>query len=91
MPHIQTAIVAAKTITLVLGGLVTYLAFKAHRRTGAKALKALAIGFGVVTLGAIVAGVADLFTDLGLLYGILIQSTLTMVGFAVITYSLYVE
>ena len=91
MPHLETAIVAAKTITLVLGGLVTYLAFKAHRRTGAPALKALAIGFGIVTLGAIVAGIVDVLTGLGLLYGVLIQSVLTMVGFAVITYSLYVD
>ena len=91
MPHLETAIVAAKTITLVLGGLVTYLALKAHRRTGAQALKALAIGFGIVTLGAIVAGLVDLFTGQGLLFGVLVQSTLTMIGFAVITYSLYVD
>jgi hypothetical protein len=91
MPHVETAIVVAKTITLVLGGLVTYLAFKAHRRTGAPALRALAVGFGIVTVGAIVAGIVDRLTGLGLLYSVLIQSTLTMVGFAVITYSLYVE
>jgi hypothetical protein len=91
MPHVETAIVVAKTVTLVLGGLVTYLAFKAHRRTGAPALRALAVGFGVITAGAIVAGVVDLLTDLGLLYGVLVQSTLTMVGFAVIVYSLYAD
>jgi hypothetical protein len=91
MPHVETAIVVAKTITLVLGGLVTYLAFKAYRRTRAAALRALALGFGIITLGAIVAGIVDLLTGLGLLYGVLVQSTLTMVGFAVITYSLYAD
>ena len=91
MVHVETAIVVSKTITLVLGGLVTYLAFKAYRRTGASALKSLSVGFGVITAGAIVGGLIDLVSSLGVLYGVLVQSVVTMVGFAVIVYSLYVE
>jgi hypothetical protein len=91
MVHVETAIVVSKTITLVLGGLVTYLAFKAYRRTDASALRALSVGFGVITVGAIVGGLVDILSNLGVLFGVLVQSVLTMVGFAVIVYSLYAE
>jgi hypothetical protein len=91
MAHVETAIVVSKTITLVLGGLVTYLAFKAYRRTDASALRALSVGFGVITVGAIVGGLVDILSSFGVLFGVLVQSVLTMVGFAVIVYSLYAE
>jgi len=85
------AITAAKTATLLLGGLITYLTAKAYRRTGAPALRALAIGFGIVTLGGVIAGIGDLTGVADLRTSVLIQSTVTAIGFAVITYSLYRE
>lgn len=91
MAHLTTAIIVVKTLTLALGGLITYLSLKAYRRTGAPALRALSVGFGTVTVGAIVAGFVDQLTPFDLLWGVLIQSTLTLVGFAIITYSLYVD
>lgn len=86
-----TAIVALKTITLVLGGLITYLAYKAYRRTGAASLRALAVGFGIVTLGTLFAGVIDQLVPGGFRIGLLLESALIAVGFAVIVYSLYAE
>lgn len=91
MGHLTTAIIVVKTLTLALGGLITYFSLKAYRRTGAPALRALALGFGTITVGAILAGVVDQLTPFDLLWGVLVQSTLTLVGFAVITYSLYVD
>lgn len=91
MVHVETAIVATKTVSLVLGSLITYFSFRAYRRTGAPPLRALAVGFGIVTLGAVVAGVLDLFTSVQLLHGVLVHSALTMVGLLFITYSLYAE
>lgn len=91
MSHLTTAIVATKTVTLILGSLITYFSLKAFQRTGAPALRALAVGFGIITLGAVVAGVVDLLTPLDLLVGVLVNSVLTMVGFVFITYSLYAE
>ncbi|MEF8851789.1 MAG: hypothetical protein V5A44_00970 [Haloarculaceae archaeon] len=59
-PHITTvAIVALKTVTLLLGGLITYFSYKAYRRSGSRPLWYLAVGFGVVTLGILSAGVID--------------------------------
>lgn len=91
MVHLESAIVVTKTVTLALGSLITLFAYRAYRRTGAAALRALAVGFAVVTAGAILAGVVDQFTGLGLAVGALLQSALTLVGFAIITYSLYTE
>jgi hypothetical protein len=57
-PH-ATVLVALQTIILLLGGSITYFAYKAHQRTGARPLWYLAVGFGIVTLGTILGGVVD--------------------------------
>lgn len=85
------AVVAVKTVTLVLGGTITYLAARAGRRTGSRGLWLLAVGFGVVTLGSLLGGMVDQVVAVGGHTATLVDSTLTAVGFAVITYSLYVQ
>lgn len=91
MVHVTSTVVALKTITLVLGGLITYFAFKAYRRTGAAPLRALALGFGTVTLGSLLAGLLDRVLVANATYALLAESALTAVGFGIILYSLYVE
>lgn len=91
MTDVTPLVVALKTVTLVLGGLITFFAFKAYRRTGARALRALAFGFGAVTLGSMVAGVLDRLVATGGDYALVAESALTAVGFAVILYSLYAD
>ena len=91
-PHgitVPTAIVVMKTLSLVLGGAITYLAYKAYRRTGAPSLRYLAVGFGIVTLGSLLAGIIDQVLQLELRVGLLVESVLITAGFAVIVYSLY--
>ncbi|MCG1004526.1 MULTISPECIES: hypothetical protein [Halobacterium] len=90
MTHYLT-LVALKTITLALGGAVTYFALKAWKRTGSPALRSLAIGFGFVTLGSLLAGLADQVLAVERTLAVLTESALTAVGFAVIVYSLYVD
>ena len=84
-----TLIIGFKTLTLVLGGFITFLAFKAYRRTGARSLGALSLGFAIVTLGTFLAGVVDQVLAAGFLAGLLIESALIAAGFLVIVYSLY--
>jgi hypothetical protein len=91
-PHAVTGttlIIAFKTLTLVLGTLITYLAFKAYRRTRERSLGALSLGFAIVTLGTLLAGVADQVLEAEFQIGLLIESALIAVGFVVIVYSLY--
>jgi len=88
-PFVVTAL---KTLTLLLGGTITLFAYRAYRRTGLRALRALAIGFGVVTVGTLLAGAVDLLAPgLERETALIVESALTVVGFAVILYSLYVE
>ena len=88
---ITSAVVALKTITLVLGGLITYYAVRAYRRTRARPLGLLAVGFGVVTVGALLAGLADQAFGFDTSTVLLVESVLTAAGFGVILYSLYAE
>lgn len=88
---VATAIVVAKAGILVLGGLITFFSYRAYRRTGAPALRFLAIGFGVVTFGSLLGGILDQLLHIQLATSVLIDSILTLVGFAVIFYSLYAE
>lgn len=89
MNHLTILIVILKTAALLLGGTITYLSFKAFRRSGSPALRSLTIGFGLVTLGALLAGVADQVIGLQTDVALVVESALTVVGFAVIVSSLY--
>lgn len=91
MNHVGTLIIVIKTLTLGLGGLITYQAFKAFRRTRSSALRSLTIGFGLVTLGSLLAGFADQILGVPTDVALVVESLLTAGGFAVILYSLYVE
>jgi hypothetical protein len=92
---VHFSIVPLKTVTLALGAAITYFAFKAYRRTGARSLRALTVGFGVVTTGALLAGALDLTNDVGAVpdvapeLALAVESVFTAIGFAVILYSLY--
>jgi hypothetical protein len=90
-PHVETAVVALKTLSLVLGGLITYFAYRAYDRTGSPALRALTIGFAAVTAGALAAGAVDQLLAVSGSYALAIESAMTTMGFAVILYSLYAE
>jgi hypothetical protein len=88
---IATGIIVVKTGILILGGLITYFSLKAYRKTGSQSLRALSMGFGIITLGALLGGTFDFIFGVDLAAGLLIDAILTFVGFAVITYSLYAD
>jgi len=92
-PTFDTTFVLAltKAATLVFGTLLTYLSWRAYRRTGAPALRALAAGIGLVTAGAVVGGILHQFVDIDLVVAVSVQSVFTAAGFAFLTYSLYAE
>ena len=76
---------------IALGGLITYFAYKAYRRTDSQALAALSVGFGIMTIGLLIAGAGNLLLGIDTLFSVLVESTLTTVALAVIVYSLYVR
>jgi hypothetical protein len=84
-------LVAAKTATLAFGSALTYLSYRAFRRTNSRALRALATGIGLLTLGALLGGVLHQFAGISLRASVGIHSVFTAVGFAVMTYSLFTD
>lgn len=84
-----TALIAvANTATLVTGGLVMVMSYRAFCRTGSGPLRALAVGFGFIVAGSSLGGLVHLVGgDVGL--GVAIQSAFTAVGFGFLVYSLY--
>lgn len=89
--RVTPVVVVLKTLTLILGDAITFLPARAARRTGARSLRALAIGFGVVTLGSLSAGIADFVLAVEAGTALAVESALTEVGFGIILYSLYVQ
>jgi hypothetical protein len=86
---ITTFIIGFKILSLLFGGLITYLAFKAYRKTRSRSLGALSLGFGIITAGTFLAGVLDQAFGAGFQTSQLVESALIAVGFLVIVYSLY--
>lgn len=96
IPSSQIGIVVSKTLILVIGGLITYFSFKAYRRTGTPQHRWLALGFGIITVGAVLGGVLDLavgtyFGEDLLATSVFVSSAMTAAGLGVILYSLYVR
>lgn len=87
---ISPIVIGFKTVTLLLGGLITYFAAKAAVKSGSRALSYLAVGFGTVTSGSLLAGVADQLFGIQTESALVFEQGLTTAGFAIIAYSLYV-
>lgn len=91
MNWVEPAIVIIKTVILLLGSGITYIAYRAYRRTGTPSLRVLGIGFGIITFGALLAGIAHQVFSVSLELGILTNSVLVAIGLAIVLYSLYLE
>ncbi|MBZ6493709.1 DUF7521 family protein [Natrinema longum] len=87
---IAIALTVVKTLVLIVGGVITFFAYKAYRRTQQPALGYLALGFGLVTLGLVLAGMLYELFSMPLATGILLESLLVLAGFLVIARSLYI-
>jgi hypothetical protein len=91
MNGILTAIAVVKFVILLLGGGITYIAFKAYLRTREHSIRVLGVGFGIITLGAFLTGVANQFFSVSLELGVLINSVFVAIGLAIIMYSLHIQ
>ncbi|WP_415381301.1 hypothetical protein [Halosimplex sp. TS25] len=83
------ALALTKAATLLFGAILTGLAWRAYRRTSDPALRALSVGIGLVTVGAILGGTLHRVVRIDLVVAASVQSAFTAGGFAVLTYSLY--
>lgn len=89
--EIQLAIAVVKTLILITGGVVTYLAFSAYRRTNDRSLGFLAVGFAFIVVGVLLAGVTYEMLSVSLGAGVLLESLFVLVGLSIIALSLRVR
>lgn len=97
MPHttapewVTFALVVVKTLVAAAGGVVTYFAFKAYRRSRARSMGLLAGGFALVTAGAVLGGTVYELFGVPLAVGVLVEGLFVLAGLALIARSLTVE
>ena len=88
--EVQFAVAIVKTLVLVAGGVVTYLAYSAYRRTGDPSLRLLSAGFGLIVVGVLLAGFTYELLEVDLGVGVLVESLFVLAGLSLIAYSLRV-
>jgi hypothetical protein len=87
----EVVLIAAKTATFGFGSVLTYLSYRAFRRTNSRALRALGVGIGLLTVGALVGGVLHRLVGVSLEVSVSVQSVFTAVGLGIMTYSLFTD
>ena len=85
--HIE--LVIAKLVTVGLGLLITYQAYKGYRTYGSEPMRYVAIGFLFISVGAVIEGVLFDVFNLSIFLAGTIQTAIVAVGMLVILYSLY--
>lgn len=86
---ITLLVAAIKLVALLLGGLVTLYAYRAYRRTASRSLLAMAVGFGSITLGTLVAGFVDRILPYSAGAAVAIEGLFMIFGFLAVLYSLH--
>lgn len=82
--------VGVKSINVVLGGLITYYAYRAYRRSRSTPIGAVAVGFALITVGGVIGGAIDLLSAMPTTDAIVAQDVFVAAGFLAILYSLFV-
>ena len=80
---------ATKLAALFLGAFIVYLAYRGYRRNSSRPLLYVALGFCLITIGTIAEGVLYVLAGSDLLAAIATGTSVTVLGFAAIIYSIY--
>ncbi|QIB74589.1 hypothetical protein GL213_07985 [Halogeometricum borinquense] len=81
-------LVVVKIVALVLGGIVSLMAYRAYNRTRIAGLQFFAIGLAVITLGTFLVGVFHHLGGASATIGMLLESVIISIGFVVMIYGL---
>lgn len=86
---ITSVVVLVKIVVLLLGGLVSLLAYRAYKRTRVAGLQYFGFGLAVITLGTALVGGLHHTVGIQLMLGLLLESLIICAGFLVIMVGLY--
>ncbi|UHQ98171.1 MULTISPECIES: hypothetical protein [Halobacteriales] len=78
-----------KIAALVLGGVVSLLAYRAYQRTQIEGLQYFAVGLMVITIGTFLVGILHHIFGIPSVQGMLFESLIACGGFLVMIYGLY--
>jgi hypothetical protein len=84
-----------KVVALVFGAYIVYLAYEGYRRNSSRPLLFVALGFALITGATVIEGIlyvviAPLRDPISnLLLALLASTTITLIGFIAIIYSVY--
>jgi hypothetical protein len=82
-------LVVVTMATLVVGGSIAHLAYRAARRTDSEPLRLFSYGFAIIAGGLAVSGLVSLVTTWTTGEVLLVQGGVVMIGFAFLLRSLY--
>lgn len=78
-----------KSLIGLLGLLLAYLSLKAYNKTKATNMLFLAIGFSIITVGSVLAGLSFEFLGFSLRQVNIVESIMILLGFVMLVYSIY--
>lgn len=78
-----------KILALLLGSVVTLLAYRAYQRTQIEGLQYFAMGLLVITIGTVLVGILHHVFHVPSIQGMLFESLVACTGFLVMIYGLY--
>ena len=89
MEFLIALLVVVKITALVLGGIVSVLAYRAYERTRIAGLQYFAAGLVVITIGTVLVGGFHHLGGASVTAGMLLESVIICAGFAVMVAGLY--
>jgi hypothetical protein len=87
MMHVE--LVIAKAVTMVIGLLIAGTAYRGYRRSGSESMRYLAVGFAIISIGAVIEGVLFDVLHFSIFWAGTVQTSVVAVGMLVVLYSLY--
>jgi hypothetical protein len=87
MMHIE--LVIAKVVTMVIGLVIAGTAYRGYKRSGEESMLYLAVGFAIISVGAVVEGIFFDVLHFSIFWAGTIQTSIVAGGMLVILYSLY--
>jgi len=84
-----------KVVALFFGMYIVYLAYKGYRRNSSRPLLFVSIGFALITAATVLEGILYVFIAplsdpiSNLLLALFLSTTITVIGFVAILYSIY--
>jgi hypothetical protein len=88
---VHVELVVAKLVTLALGAAIAVEAYRGYRRHDSWPMLYLAVGFAIISVGAIVEGLLFDVLKLSIFTSGAIQTAIVAVGMAVVLYSLHAD